>query len=247
MPRIDLNNPSPLASLLSHLSYEQKESLYNDASQLVSDNRRQLIDRIAPLRTRHITVALEDVYQSHNAAAVLRSCDCFGVQDVHVVERNNPFNPAGDVAVGSSKWVDYYPYPDIESAYKELRRRGYRIVATTPHTNDTLITDLDISSPVALIFGTELTGLTPQAIDLADEYVKIPMYGFTESFNISVSVALSLFNLTERLRHPSSPSPCPPASQLPRQELLDLKIHWLAQTIRDGEQVLLQLAGTQPR
>ncbi len=237
MPRIDLSNPSPLASRLASLSHEQKESLYERASQFVSENRRELIDRIAPLRTRHITVALEDVYQSHNAAAVLRSCDCFGIQDVYVVERNNPFNPAGDVAVGSSKWVDYYPYPDIQSAYRTLREKGYRIVATTPHTNDTLITDLDISTPVALIFGTELTGLTPEAIDLADEYVKIPMYGFTESFNISVSVALSLFNLTERLRHSNNQ-----AFMQSSNELLDLKLHWLAQTIRDGEQVLLMLS-----
>jgi tRNA (guanosine-2'-O-)-methyltransferase len=238
MPRIDLNNPSPLASLLSQLSYEQKESLYNDASQLVSDNRRQLIDRIAPLRTRHITVALEDVYQSHNAAAVLRSCDCFGVQDVHVVERNNPFNPAGDVAVGSSKWIDYYPYHDTPSAYHRLRDKGYRIVATTPHTNDTLITDLDISQPIALVFGTELTGLSPQAIDLADSYVKIPMYGFTESFNISVCAALSLFSLTSRLRTSHLPW------QLPPEQILDLKIHWCAQAIRDGESVLNNLIKT---
>lgn len=237
MPRIDLNNPTGLQKLLNTIDLDSKETLYEKASQLVSENRRALIDRIAPLRTRHITVALEDVYQSHNAAAVLRSCDCFGIQDVHVVERNNPFNPAGDVAVGSSKWVDYYSYPDIQSAYAELRRRGYRIVATTPHTNDTLITDLDISTPVALIFGTELTGLTPEAIDLADEYVKIPMYGFTESFNISVSVALSLFNLTERLRHSNNQ-----AFMQSSNELLDLKLHWLAQTIRDGEQVLLMLS-----
>ena len=237
MPRIDLNNPTELQKLLNTIDLDSKETLYEKASQLVSENRRALIDRIAPLRTRHITVALEDVYQSHNAAAVLRSCDCFGIQDVHVVERNNPFNPAGDVAVGSSKWVDYYSYPDIPSAYAELRRRGYRIVATTPHTNDTLITDLDISTPVALIFGTELTGLTPEAIDLADEYVKIPMYGFTESFNISVSVALSLFNLTERLRHSNNQ-----AFMQSSNELLDLKLHWLAQTIRDGEQVLLMLS-----
>lgn len=247
MPRIDLHNPNMFSTLRSQLSHSQKEQLYRAASELVSGKRLELIERIASQRTRHITVVLEDVYQSHNAAAVLRSCDCFGVQDVHVVERNNPFNPAGDVAVGSSKWVDYYPYPDIETAYAELRRRGYRIVATTPHTNDTLITDLDITTPVALIFGTELTGLTPQAIELADEYVKIPMYGFTESFNISVSVALSLFNLTERMRHPKDGLPTSLSgdkrlSDLSTDDLLDLKLHWLAQTIRDGEQVLLELA-----
>lgn len=233
MPKIDPNH----TPLYARLSYAEKEKLYLQAASLISDNKRQLFDRLAPLRTRHLAVALEDVYQSHNAAAVLRSCDCFGVQDVHVVEANNPFNPAGDVAVGSSKWVDYYSYPDTPSAYARLRSLGYRIVATTPHNDDTLINDLDISSPTVLVFGTELTGLSQQAIDLADAYVKIPMFGFTESFNISVCAALSLFALTSRLRASSDIR-----WQLSAEETLDLKLHWCTQAIRDGEQVLTQLA-----
>ena len=222
--------------LFDTLSQQQKEALYLEVSQLISENKRDLFDRLAPLRTRHIAVVLEDIYQSHNASAVLRSCDCFGVQDVHVIEAHNPFNPAGDVAVGSSKWVDYYSYPDTPSAYQRLRNKGYRIVATTPHTNDTLITDLDISQPTALVFGTELTGLTQEAIDLADAYVKIPMYGFTESFNISVCAALSLFSLTSRLRsNPDIPWHLSP------DQILDLKLHWCTQAIRDGENVIKNL------
>lgn len=143
-----------IKSIFSALNTEQKAVLYSRAAELFSDNKRALFDRLAPLRTRHISVALEDIYQSHNAAAVLRSCDCFGVQDVHVVEANNPFNPAGDVAVGSSKWVDYYRYNSIGDVYKHLRTKGYRIVATLPHENDTMIGDLDISQPTALVFGT---------------------------------------------------------------------------------------------
>ena len=237
MPRIDQSTYQDIRQL----TYQQKQLLYEQASTLISDNKRDLFDRLAPLRTRHIAVVLEDIYQSHNASAVLRSCDCFGVQDVHVIEANNPFNPAGDVAVGSSKWVDYYPYPDTASAYQRLREKGYRIVATTPHTDDTLITDLDISSPIALVFGTELTGLTPQAIDLADSYVKIPMYGFTESFNISVCAALSLFSLTSRLRNSDI------SWQLTDEQILDLKLHWCSQTIRDGENVLQNLINTLPQ
>ena len=183
-------------------------------------------------------MVLEDVYQSHNAAAVLRSCDCFGVQDVHVVESRNPFNPAGDVAVGSSKWVDYYKYPSIAEVYRHLHDRGYRIVATLPHENDTMISDLDISQPTALVFGTELTGLTPEAVEGADAYVKVPMYGFTESFNISVCAALSLFSLTERMRRSDSIR-----WQLPEADLIDLKLHWATQVIRDGEAVMQQLIG----
>ena len=217
------------------LTLQQKTELYERAAQLFSDNKRALFDRLAPLRTRHIAVVLEDIYQSHNASAVLRSCDCFGVQDVHVVESHNAFNPAGDVAVGSSKWVDWYKHASIQEAYRHLHRQGYRIVATLPHENDTMIGDLDISQPTALVFGTELTGLTREAIDGADAYVKIPMYGFTESFNISVCAALSLFSLTERMRASGI------AWQLDADALLDLKLHWAMQAVRDGEKVIKNL------
>ena len=224
------------ASLFAAFTTEQKASLYERAAELFSDNKRTLFDRLAPLRTRHISVVLEDIYQSHNASAVLRSCDCFGVQDVHVVEAHNPFNPAGDVAVGSSKWVDYYKHASIQESYRYLHEKGYRIVATLPHENDQMITDLDISQPVALVFGTELTGLTQEAIDGADAYVKVPMYGFTESFNISVCAALSLFSLTERMRSSKDLR-----WQLDDDALLDLKLHWAMQAIRDGEKVMQQL------
>ena len=232
MPERHPKTPSPFATL----TLQQKAALYERAAELISENKRALFDRLAPLRTRHISVVLEDIYQSHNASAVLRSCDCFGVQDVHVVEARNAFNPAGDVAVGSSKWVDYYKHASIEEAYRHLHQQGYRIVATLPHENDTMIGDLDISQPTALVFGTELTGLTQEAIDGADAYVKIPMYGFTESFNISVCAALSLFSLTERMRREASLH-----WQLGDDELLDLKLHWMMQAIRDGEKVMEEL------
>lgn len=229
MPERKTNTPG----LFDKYTFEQKERLYEALSELFSENKRNLFDRLVQHRTRHIAVVLEDIYQSHNASAVLRSCDCFGVQDVYVVENRNPFNPAGDVAVGSSKWVDYYKHRDIKEAYKQLHDKGYRIIATLPHENDTMIGDLDLSTPVALVFGTELTGLTNEAVEGADGYVKIPMYGFTESFNISVCAALSLFSTTERIRRN-------PAIhwQMSAEEQLELKLYWSLQVIRDGENVL---------
>jgi tRNA (guanosine-2'-O-)-methyltransferase len=109
-------------------------------------------------------------------------------------------------------------------------------VATLPHERDCMIGDLDISQKTALVFGTELTGLTPKAIEGADAYVKIPMYGFTESFNISVCAALSLFSLTERMRSAEGID-----WRLPADALLDLKLHWAMQAIRDGERVMEHL------
>ncbi len=219
--------------LFDQYTYEQKLRLYEALAELISDNKRGLFDRLVQHRTRHITVLLEDIYQPHNASAVLRSCDCFGVQDVHIVENHNRFNPAGDVAVGSSKWVDFYKYGTIKEACDTLHAKGYRIVATLPHENDTMIGDLDLSQPTALLFGTELTGLTQEAIDLADAYVKIPMYGFTESFNISVCAALSLFSTTERMRKETGIN-----WQLSTEQQLELKLYWSLQVIRDGENVL---------
>lgn len=232
MPEINAEN----RDLFRGYSLEQLQQLYNSACRLFSDNKRQLFERLAPLRTRHITVVLEDIYQAHNASAVLRSCDCFGIQDVHVVERRNTYSPNGEVSMGSDKWVDYYKYRSTPEAYACLRKLGYRIIATLPHENDTMITDLDVHEPLALVFGTELTGLTQEAVDGADGYVKIPMYGFTESFNISVCAALSLFHLSEKMRADSSIR-----WQLDDEQQLRLKLYWSMQAIRDGQKVMEKL------
>lgn len=228
MPEINDSN----RHLFDGLNIEQKEQLYTALYELYSENKRDLFDRLVQNRTRHICVMVEDIYQSHNASAVLRSCDCFGVQDVHVVEQHNKFCPNSEVAMGSNKWVDVYKYKQTLDAYDTLRKKGYQIIATTPHENDSMIGDLDISKPTALVFGTELTGLTQQAIDHADGYVKIPMYGFTESFNISVCAALSLFSVTEKMRRQGV------QWQMSPEEQLTLKLYWSLQVIKDGQQVL---------
>lgn len=232
MPEINESN----RHLFAPFSLEEKQRLYQAATELYSENKRQLFDRLVLNRTRHICVVLEDIFQSHNASAVLRSCDCFGVQDIHVVENRNRYAPNSDVSMGSDKWVDYYKHPDILQTYDELHSKGYRIVATLPHENDTLITDLDITQPIALVFGTELTGLTPEAIDHADAYVKVPMYGFTESYNISVCAALSLFCLTEKMRSRKDLN-----WQLSEEEQITLKLYWSMQVIHDGRRVMEHL------
>lgn len=231
MPEINSSNQD----LFSHLTFEEKQDLYNRAAQLFSDNKRELFDKLVQNRTRHITVVLEDIFQSHNASAVLRSCDCFGVQDVHVIEDRNRYCPNPDVAMGSNKWVDYYKRNSILETYDALRAKGYKIIATLPHEKDTRITELDITQPTALVFGTELTGLTQEAIDHADGYVKIPMYGFTESFNISVCAALSLFYLTEKMRASDIPW------RLTPEEQVSLKLYWSMQVIHDGRKVMEEL------
>lgn len=170
----------------------------------VSEHKKELFNKILNNRTRHITVAIEDIFQSHNASAVLRSCDCFGVQDVHIIENRNEYNVNPDVAQGSFKWIDMIKYNKQENntldCITSLKDKGYTVVATSPHKDDVLLDELPIDKPIALLFGTEGEGLTDIALNNADAHMKIPMYGFTESFNISVSAAMCIHTLTEKMR-----------------------------------------------
>lgn len=212
------------------MNLDQKKKLLAHLLEFISENKKSKFEEIIQSRTRHITVVLEDIFQPHNASAVLRSCDCFGIQDVHIIENANTYEVNKDVALGSSKWLNLIKYNETEyntlNAFDKLKKDGYRIVATMPHTNDQVLDELPLDGKIALVFGTELNGLTPQAIEAADEYVKIPMYGFTESFNISVCAALCLFNLSERLRKSEIDW------QLREEEKIDVMLNWVRQVIK---------------
>lgn len=169
----------------------------------VTAHKQKLFEKILNERTTHLTVVLEDIYQSQNASAVIRTCDCLGLQEVHVIENENSYKLNKDVVLGAYKWVDIIQYNEMEQntvpALKQLKERGYRIIITVPDPTVTTIDQLDLTTPAALVFGTEKTGLSKEAYALADEKVTIPMYGFTESFNISVSTALILHTLRKRM------------------------------------------------
>ena len=212
---------------------ETKNELLQHLYQFISDNKRNLFEQNIQYRTRHITLVLEDIFQPHNASAVLRTCDCFGIQDVHIIENKNEYEVNPDVALGSSKWLNLHKYNQTENntvnTFNSLRKQGYRIVATTPHKNDCSLEDLNLDTKIALVFGTELNGLSQIAIDNADEFVTIPMYGFTESFNISVSAAIILHHLTEKLRN-----------SLLKWELTDIekteiKLNWVKNVVKRSD------------
>ncbi|GAB4311345.1 MAG: RNA methyltransferase [Bacteroidales bacterium] len=195
-------------------------------------------EEVLSMRTRHISVVLEDIFQPHNASAVLRSCDCFGVQDVHIIENRNRYEVNPDVALGSSKWLTLHRYNASEDntleAYSHLRAKGFKIVATTPHDGAVSLPELDITGKTALVFGTELTGLTKTAIDQADDWMTIPMFGFTESFNISVSVAITLYELVMRLRKSET------AWELTPEEKEEILLEWMKNTIKQPEKLIRQ-------
>ncbi len=219
---------------------ERKKQIFDEFAQYITKERREKIEKNARERTRHLAVVLEDIYQAHNISAVLRSCDCFGVQDVHIIEHKHRFEVHEEIAKGSAQWLTIQRYQEQDgnataNCFKELRAKGYKLVATTPHEKDMLIDALPVDQKIALVFGTEQHGLSSYALEHADAFVKIPMYGFTESFNISVSAGISLYEITKRMRASSYPW------RLSEEEILDIELAWLGTTTHRAEQIELRL------
>ena len=210
------------------------EELINYLSEFALEERVELFNQVINNRTRYMTIALEDIYQSHNASAVLRSCDCFGVQDVHIIENDNEYKLSNEVSVGADKWLNLIKYNTQKNntinAINQLKKDGYRIVATTPHTNDVNLEDFDLEKgKFALFFGAELPGLSDIVLDNADEFLKIPMYGFTESFNISVSAAITMHTLFNELINSDI------AWQLTEDEKNNVLLEWLKKSVKSSD------------
>lgn len=211
---------------------EQKLLAY--LSEFVTPARLALFEKVLNNRTNYITVVLEDIFQPQNASAVLRSCDCLGIQNVHVIENRNEFTVNKEVSLGASKWLNIHKYNEKENnslqAVKTLKEQGYRIVATTPHINEQLLPDFDVQKgKAALVFGSELSGISEIIMNQADEFLKIPMYGFTESFNISVSAALILYEISMRIRQLDGK-----AWKLSEEEKMEIKLKWVRATIKQS-------------
>jgi tRNA (guanosine-2'-O-)-methyltransferase len=173
--------------------------------QFLTENRKNLFNKVLKERTKHFTVAIEDIFQPHNASAIVRSCDIFGVQDLNVIESKYSFYASNQVAKGAQKWIDFNLYNKRDTnntldCIGDLRAKGYKIIATTPHNNSCLLQDFDVTQKSAFFFGVEKQGLSDDVMENADGFLKIPMVGFTESLNISVAVAIILQNLNEKLK-----------------------------------------------
>ena len=182
----------------------QKE-LQTYLENFISGHKKQKFEEVLSNRTRHITLVLEDIHQSHNASAVLRTGECFGIQDYHVIENNHKFHPNKLVVRGATKWISLMKYNkhtnNTAHCFEHLRQQGYTIVATSPHDGAIDLNEINIKQKTALVIGTEKLGLSDFAINNADVKVKVPMVGFTESFNLSVTVGICLYAFTQKLRN----------------------------------------------
>jgi tRNA (guanosine-2'-O-)-methyltransferase len=198
----------------------------------LTEERKERFDKILSERTKHFTVVAEDVYQIHNTSAVMRSCDAFGIQDLHLVEERIGKSVDKEIAMGSQKWVSLHRHNNMNTCMETLKAQGYQIVATSPHADASYLHDFDFTKKSALFFGTEKDGLTESVLEQADALIKIPMHGFTESLNISVSAAIIMQYLVTKMKLSDLDW------QLSEEEKLELELQWAKNTIKSYKKII---------
>lgn len=208
--------------------------------EFVLAERYESLTRRLDHRTRYMVMCLEDIYYPHNASAVIRSSEAFGLQEMHAVEHTVRFAPNKHIVRGTDQWLDIRKWGDTPALVSHLRERGYRIVVTAPPRPDSpdnghTPSDFDIvAGPFALFMGTEKSGISEWLMNEADDTIYIPMVGFAESLNISVSAAIVAQRLTERLREPDSGIDW----RLAKKDRDRLIYKWLKNSVRNADRIL---------
>ena len=217
---------------------EKLEATFEYLKQFLTEERLQKIEHFSKESSDFVLPVMEDVYQFRNAAAIVRSVEACGFHHVIALEEENVFNPNLKVTKGAETWVQVEKMPNNLDSLKEIKSRGYRILAVSPEKNATMLPDYEVKEPIALVFGTELEGVSDEILDFADETLAIPMFGFTKSFNVSVAAAICIYELKQKLMKSGI------EYQLSDQKLLELKIRWAKNSIKSSEQILERFLGS---
>ena len=208
------------------------QKIFQHLQQFLTDERLEKINHFAPESSDFVLPVIEDVFQFRNAAAIVRSVEACGFHKIIAMESEHEFNPNLRVTKGAETWVEVEKLPHNLDSLREIKNRGYKILAVSPENNATMLSDYDLKEPVALVFGTEAAGVSKEILDFADETLAIPMYGFTQSFNVSVAAAISVYELKQKLLRSNLDY------KLSEEKLWEMKVRWAMNSIKSGEQIL---------
>ncbi len=192
---------------------------------LALERRRERILEVINRRLDSVTVIFDAPHDPHNGAAVLRTCEAFGIQTLHVVERREPFLAAGSVARSAEKWVDVEAHTGAQSAIAAARKKDMILIGAHPE-GELLPADLANIPRFALVLGNERDGITEELLRACDKRVRVPMRGFVESLNVSVTAAILLSHMGDR------------AGDLPAEERRRLYARALYFSVQKSDSVL---------
>ena len=217
------------------MNSEQHSNIINRLSDVINDDRVTLLHEILEQRTRYVSIVLDDIYQPQNASAIMRTCECLGVQDLHIIEDRNDYTINRDVVKGSSKWITLKRYKNSnsrEDCLQHLKQHDYKIVAMTLSEDSMPLEQLPVEDKIAICFGCEETGLSETIEKHADYKVQIPIHGFTQSYNVSVSAGISLYFLINKIKNSGQ------NWQLDKKEKESLLMDWLSKSTPTGKILL---------
>ncbi|WP_439479701.1 TrmH family RNA methyltransferase [Chryseobacterium aquaticum] len=204
---------------------------YEYLKQFLTEERLRKIEHFAPESSDFVLPVLEDVYQFRNAAAIVRSVEACGFHKVVALQEENNFEPNLKVTKGADTWVEVEKLSRNMESFQKIKDKGYKIVAVSLENNAKMLPDYEITEPIALVFGTEMEGVSQEILDFADETLAIPMYGFTRSFNVSVAASICVYELKQKLMKSDM------NYKLNEEKLLRMKIRWAVNSMRSGDQI----------
>jgi tRNA (guanosine-2'-O-)-methyltransferase len=216
---------------------KEKQKLYSQLLEELSPNKRQLFDTKIKTRTRHFSLALEDMMKSQNASALMRTADAFGIHRIDIYDKNERFNVSAGISKGVEKWLDsnfFNSYDDggVAEWVSSLKATGRKLYVTTLDKNAVPLSQIDPTVPATICFGNEQEGASAELISLADKTMYIPMKGFVESFNVSVSCGIVLHHLTLGMEEAGI------SRGLDEEDALNTKINWALRTIPNPQRFL---------
>lgn len=174
------------------------EEVINKLAGFLTADRKQRIASVIANRTFHVAPVIEGLANTGNVSAVMRTAEGLGFQPFHVVNNGQKFKHSERISHGAEKWLSLWRWADPLSCTQFLKQQGYRLVVSTLNQKAIPLTELDFTKPTAMVWGNEAEGVSSTLLDEADQWFYIPMSGFTESLNISVAAAVSLFHIYEQ-------------------------------------------------
>jgi tRNA (guanosine-2'-O-)-methyltransferase len=222
-----------MAESIDEIEFDQ--DLLEYLGRYITDHKKSVIEKVLAKRTRHLTVVLENIFKPHNASAVIRTCDCFGLQDIHIIEKTDQYKVNPFVTRGASQWVDLHKHykagtNSVDNCFASLREKGYKIYGTSPAPTALPIYELQPEEKLALVFGNEHEGISEEVKTKADGLVHIPMLGFTDSFNISVSASIILYDLVKKAEDLVLPD-----FYLSESEKNKLRMKWYRSVVKNSD------------
>ncbi len=202
---------------------------------LLSEKRLERIKQVIDYKIQNITIVLDNLLDSHNTSAILRTAEGLGLKDIYIIEKDYQFEINKGVTKYSHKWLDLHRFKDYQPCVKALKEKGYKIFVANVGEKSVKLTDIEIApdSKYAFVVGNEHDGISSEILNYADCEFTIPMYGFTESFNVSVASAIILSHSTYLYRKVSQQK-----SDLTERQKEELYFDFLKKAVKNSDILL---------